>query len=92
MRIKSLFGLFLIAGCTTSHTPREYAPYFRLTPPNYLSSDHVYERTRLEQAAAPTVWDRKRLMDLYELEMQTLEPGNPRILALAQALEKQPAE
>ncbi|MBY0370376.1 lytic transglycosylase domain-containing protein [bacterium] len=90
MRRTSL-GVLLVclAGCgsTQVRTTREFPAYFRTAPAGYLTSEHVYERARLEQVKSPSVWERKRLLDLYELEIKSLSPSSARFQSVAQAMQ-----
>lgn len=83
-----ILGLALLCQCATQHETKEFAPFFRTDPVGYFNSSYVYERGELESRSDLSLWERKRLRDLYELEIRQVSKDSARWSALAASLEK----
>jgi soluble lytic murein transglycosylase-like protein len=84
-----LCALALLCQCATKHQPFEFAPYFPTRPATYFTTESLVEIARLEQKTELTRLEKKRLWDLYTLEIKQLKPGTPlaqQIAASAAAL------
>ncbi len=83
-----LLGLVLCQ-CASQHETREFAPFFKSDPPGYFSTSYVYERAELESKGDLNQWERKRLQDLYELELRQLSRDRSnRVAALNASIQK----
>ncbi len=67
----------LLCQCATKHQPFEFAPYFATRPATYFTTESLVEIARLEQKADLSRLEKKRLWDLYQLEIKQLKPGTP---------------
>ncbi len=81
-----MLGIFLLCQCASQHQTREFAPFFRTDPPGYLSPAHTYERIELESRSKLNLAEKKRLLDLYELEQNQLKKDSGRYAALGTAI------
>lgn len=71
--------LLLLCQCASKHQPIALAPYFPLRPTSYFSTEYVFEMRRLEGLAQLNVFEKKRLAELYQIELKTLKKDSPRI-------------
>jgi soluble lytic murein transglycosylase-like protein len=69
--------LALLCQCAAKHQPIEFAPSFALKPRGVLTSETLLERRQLESRADLSSLEKKRLLELYELELRTLKTGSP---------------
>src|SRR3990172_9154162 len=81
-----LLALVCSARCAIEHQPQLFSPYFALQPESYYSPKHVYETQTLERIESPTPHQKKRLFDLYTLELAHTR-SEPRRLELRSKLD-----
>ncbi len=67
----------LLCHCAAIHRPIEFAPTFNLKPRGLLTAETLWERRQLEGRADLGPLEKKRLVDLYEIELRTLKIGSP---------------
>jgi hypothetical protein len=72
-----LFCLGLLCQCAAKHQPVEFTPSFNLKPRGMLTGEGLMERRQLEARGDLTLLQKKRLLELYEVELRTLKGGSP---------------
>jgi hypothetical protein len=78
----ALLALVFLCQCSTSHEVREFPPFFRTDPAGYFNASYTYERQELESRSDLSVWESRRLLDLYELELRQVGKDGGRYSAL----------
>lgn len=89
--IVSLFVVFLLCQCATKHQPQVFPPYFSLLPEEYFGSGLVGEIKTLEEKAEKeplTLLEKKRLYDLWTIEVRGLKTNSPRFQVIAEKAEQ----
>lgn len=76
----------LLCRCATKHQPIEYPPYFATQPEEILSNGQLLEMAHLEAEPTLAPLEKKRLYDLYQIELKSLKSTSSRAQELEQKL------
>lgn len=80
--IQSLI-LLILCRCATKHQAIAFEPYFPNAPDELLTSSVIGEIQGLELKEGLTLLEKKRLIDLYLIEVKRLAPNNDRLKAIS---------
>lgn len=70
--------LFILCRCATKHQGIAFDPYFPIAPEELFTSTVMGEIQSLELKDSLSVLEKKRLVDLYLIELRSLKPENDR--------------
>ena len=73
-----LFCISLLCQCAAKHQPIVFAPYFSTGPQAAFTTAILEERRILEAKVEPTALEKKRLLEIYYLELASTKPQLPR--------------
>jgi hypothetical protein len=77
--------VFLFCGCAAiKHTAVDTKDYFPLYPESYYTNETRQEIQTLEALQQPNIYQKKRLIDLYNIELKKLKTSNPRVEEIKQ--------
>lgn len=83
-----LFVTLALCQCASKqqHQPIGFPAYFPVRPQGQFAPDYLFEMKLLEATPELTVLERKRLLDLYNLELKTLKPTSERFRVVSAAV------
>ena len=86
--VLSLVTLSRCAAKTQVHQPSAFPAYFPERPPQQFQPNYLFEIQGLESAPELSLLGKKRLLDLYRVEMKSLKPGIDRFETILKATKK----
>lgn len=84
----SILGLSQCAAKPQVHQPSQFPAYFPERPPQQFSPNYLFEIQGLESAPELSLLGKKRLLDLYRVELKSLNPGIDRFETIQAAVTK----
>jgi len=81
--LTSLLLVFLLCRCASKHQPALFEPYLPSQPEEVLSSGQLTEIADLESRPSLEPLEKKRLFDLYQIELKNLKSSSKRAVEVA---------